>query len=140
MRRVGLRALKWPFEKGDVEAFLLPLHIIEIRLQLACRSTRRRSHLADKRHRSSSFSSRTLFLYVNNGIEKLSLQTAVDVSVARKPHFIMPFPRDPDFIERPALQTWVEQQYAGPASRRALVGLGGFGYGDSALFTVMVDG
>lgn len=61
-------------------------------------------------------------------MESLSLQPSEDTSISRMPHFIVPFPRDPDFIERPAIQSWVRQQHAGLFSRMALVGLGGFGY------------
>jgi hypothetical protein len=45
-----------------------------------------------------------------------------------KPHFMIPFPRDPDFVDRPVLRGWLEEQYnASPARRLALVGMGGFG-------------
>jgi hypothetical protein len=45
-----------------------------------------------------------------------------------KPLFIVPFPRDPDFVDRPVLGGWLEEQYnASPARRLALVGMGGFG-------------
>ncbi|CAM1512017.1 Fc.00g095300.m01.CDS01, partial [Cosmosporella sp. VM-42] len=110
MRRVGFRALKWPFKKGDVEAIVASL--------ISHRDTIATGLQIDQT---------TLLHHISRGIENLSLQTTVDVSLARKPHFIMPFPRDPDFVERPALQTWIELQCAGPASRMALVGLGGFG-------------
>ena len=72
---------------------------------------------------------RSLLLGINKGIESLSLQPNEDASISRMRHFSVPFPRDPDFIERPAIQSWIKQQHAGPISRMALVGLGGFGYG-----------
>ncbi|KAJ0349465.1 hypothetical protein COL154_013578 [Colletotrichum chrysophilum] len=58
----------------------------------------------------------------------LKLGEAEDLSIALNPHFLVPFPSDPDFVDRSDIWTWMERQYAGPESRFALVGLGGFGY------------
>ncbi|KAF6817935.1 Kinesin light chain 5, partial [Colletotrichum sojae] len=60
-------------------------------------------------------------------LQDLKLNKAEDLSVARSPHFVVPFPSDPDFVNRPDIWTWIERQYSGPESRFALVGLGGFG-------------
>ncbi|KAJ4183504.1 hypothetical protein NW759_017073 [Fusarium solani] len=49
-------------------------------------------------------------------------------SITRKPYFCVPFKRDPDFVDRPDILTWLKEQYAGSAGRMALVGMGGFGY------------
>ncbi|KAF6813678.1 kinesin light [Colletotrichum musicola] len=57
----------------------------------------------------------------------LKLGKPDDLSVARNPHFLVPFPSDPDFVNRSNIWTWIQEQYAGPTSRFALVGLGGFG-------------
>lgn len=70
---------------------------------------------------------RVILLDVQRDLAELTARVPIDLSVTRKPHFIMPFPRDPDFVERPALQAWVKDQYDGSATRMALVGLGGFG-------------
>ncbi|KAJ0358883.1 hypothetical protein COL26b_014447 [Colletotrichum chrysophilum] len=56
-----------------------------------------------------------------------ALSKAEDLSTTRNPHFVVPFPSDPDFVNRPDIWTWIEEQYAGPNSRFALVGMGGFG-------------
>ncbi|KAL1864824.1 hypothetical protein Plec18167_009618 [Paecilomyces lecythidis] len=116
MQRAGLRALKWPFKKGDVESLVASL-------------TNHRDTIAT----SLQIDQTTLLLQINKGMKNLSLQTVVDISVARKPHFMMPFPRDLDYVERPSLQAWIEQQYASRAGRIALVGLGGFGKSQIAI-------
>lgn len=71
---------------------------------------------------------RKLLLSINHRIENLSLQSTENRCVDFKPHFSIPFPRDPDFVDRPALQEWLEEQYNASLARRiALVGMGGFG-------------
>lgn len=71
---------------------------------------------------------RKLLLNINERIENLSLQSAENGSMDRKPHFMIPFPRDPDFVDRPVLREWLEEQYnANPTRRIALIGMGGFG-------------
>ncbi|KAJ0347620.1 hypothetical protein COL154_013828 [Colletotrichum chrysophilum] len=61
------------------------------------------------------------------------LNSFEDLSTARNPHFVVPFPSDPDFVNRPDIWKWIEEQYAGPQSRFALVGLGGFGKSQIAI-------
>ncbi|KAF4474093.1 Kinesin light chain [Colletotrichum fructicola Nara gc5] len=56
-----------------------------------------------------------------------------DLSIARKPHFVVPFPSDPDFVNRSDIWTWIQEQYAGPGSRFALMGMGGFGKSQMAI-------
>ena len=73
-------------------------------------------------------SNRSLLLNIHKGMESLSLQYNEDVLLNCIPYFNVPFPRDPDFIERPAYQSWVRQQHVGPSGRIAFVGLGGLGY------------
>ncbi|CAI0654348.1 unnamed protein product [Colletotrichum noveboracense] len=60
-------------------------------------------------------------------LESLKLGEAEDLSIARNPHFLVPFPSDPDFVNRSEIWTWIEERHAGPESRFALVGMGGFG-------------
>ncbi|KAK1837700.1 Kinesin light chain 5 [Colletotrichum chrysophilum] len=69
-----------------------------------------------------------LLVDLQRGVQDLKLGKAEDPSIARNPHFLVPFPSDPDFVDRSDIWTWMERQYAGPESRFALVGLGGFGY------------
>ena len=40
----------------------------------------------------------------------------------------IPYPRDPDFVNRANILAWVNEKCAGPAARVALVGPGGVGY------------
>ncbi|KAL9489695.1 hypothetical protein ACSS6W_001972 [Trichoderma asperelloides] len=102
MRRFGLRAVKWPFNKGEVEVVI--------------------ASLVD--HREAI----TAILQIDQTIERLSLQSVENRSKGCKPHFMIPFPRDPDFVDRPVLREWLEEQYnTNPARRIALVGMGGFG-------------
>jgi hypothetical protein len=69
-------------------------------------------------------------------MENITLKTAEDAPTARNAHFIMPFPKDSDFVDRPGIWQDLMAQYAGFASRIALVGLGGVGYVHSFLGTV----
>ncbi|KAF6787063.1 Kinesin light chain 5, partial [Colletotrichum sojae] len=63
----------------------------------------------------------------------LKLSKLEDPSIARNPHFVVPFPSDPDFVNRSDIWTWIEERYAGPNSRFALVGMGGFGKSQMAI-------
>lgn len=69
----------------------------------------------------------TLLLHIKNGVDSFPAPTYEDTSVAKKPHFVVSFPRDPDFIPRPAIQAQIHEQLTGKASRLALIGMGGFG-------------
>ncbi|KAM5353336.1 hypothetical protein ACJZ2D_016758 [Fusarium nematophilum] len=44
-----------------------------------------------------------------------------------EPCFSVPFDRDPDFVDRPDIMTWVSEQHTSSAGRMALVGMDGFG-------------
>ncbi|KAF6844296.1 kinesin light chain protein [Colletotrichum musicola] len=57
----------------------------------------------------------------------LKLSKLEDPLIARNPHFVVPFPSDPDFVNRSDIWIWIEERYVGPESRFALVGMGGFG-------------
>lgn len=70
---------------------------------------------------------RNILLSIERKIEQISIQPKIDVAVGEKPHFIVPFPKDEDFIPRPEIQTWIRQQYASARSRMALIGIGGIG-------------
>lgn len=66
--------------------------------------------------------------YAREFVLVMASAPAIDiVSSAQKSHFVLPFPRDRNYVERSAVQTWLEEQYAGPSQRIALIGLGGFG-------------
>ncbi|KAI8272461.1 Kinesin light chain [Colletotrichum sp. SAR11_57] len=66
-------------------------------------------------------------------LQDLKLDKSEDLSVARNPHFVIPFPSDPDFVNRSDIWTWIEERHAGPESRFALVGMGGFGKSQMAI-------
>ncbi|CAI0654807.1 unnamed protein product, partial [Colletotrichum noveboracense] len=66
-------------------------------------------------------------------LKDLKLDKAEDLSVARSPHFLVPFTSDPDFVKRSDIWAWIEERYAGPESRFALVGMGGFGKSQMAI-------
>lgn len=69
----------------------------------------------------------TTLLGIRQRFEGVSLQPHGDKSIARKPCFYVPFDRDPDFVDRPDIMTWIKEQYTSSAGRMALVGMGGFG-------------
>ncbi|KAK2473552.1 hypothetical protein H9L39_15727 [Fusarium oxysporum f. sp. albedinis] len=69
----------------------------------------------------------SILLDIHQRLEAVSLQPEGDTSIARTPRFSVPFDRDPDFVDRPDIMAWMKEQYAGSASRLALVGMRGFG-------------
>ncbi|KAH8734444.1 hypothetical protein BGZ61DRAFT_490401 [Ilyonectria robusta] len=103
MRRFGLRALKWPFSRKEMESVIANLERCEqtIMVDLQVDQTR-------------------ILLDINDKIEGISPQVADDSPKVHKPHFMVPFPADPDFFERPAIWTWLTERYAEPVSRIAL--------------------
>ncbi|KAL1855871.1 hypothetical protein VTK73DRAFT_8451 [Phialemonium thermophilum] len=116
MRRLGLRAWKWPFLSRDVDQIIASLQhhqrAIGVGLQI------------DQTH---------MLMDIQDGIKQLSLSTTEDRSVSDKPHRVVPFPPDPDFVQRPALWRWMAEQYSRPGQRMALVGMGGFGKSQLAI-------
>ena len=54
----------------------------------------------------------------------------------REPFSTVPFSRDPDFVDRPNISAWIYEKCAGPATRAALVGLGGAGYVNNRMAAV----
>ncbi|KAH7125055.1 hypothetical protein B0J13DRAFT_598998 [Dactylonectria estremocensis] len=116
MRRFGLRALKWPFDSKEVSDIVSNLERYERTITLGLQ-----------------IDQTTLLLDIRQRIEGVSLQPEEDVSIARKPCFILPFERDPDFVDRPDIMAWIKEQYTGPVGRMALVGMGGFGKSQVAI-------
>lgn len=80
----------------------------------------------------------TLLLHIKDGVDNFLALTDEDISVAKKPHFLVPFPQDPDFVPRPAIQAQISEQLAGQASRLALFGMGGFGYDALTMLNIIV--
>ncbi|KAJ4161659.1 uncharacterized protein LMH87_007685 [Akanthomyces muscarius] len=115
-RRFWVRALKWPFGHGEIEALMSLLE-------------RYHGRIMD----GLQVDQTTLLLHIKNGVDNFPAQTDEDISIAKKPHFLIPFPRDPDFIPRPAVQVQIREQLTGKASRLALIGMGGFGKSQLAI-------
>ncbi|KAL2269224.1 hypothetical protein VTJ83DRAFT_4070 [Remersonia thermophila] len=51
----------------------------------------------------------------------------------QKPEWLVPFPPDPDFVERPDISEWLHEKSKVPGARAALVGLGGIGKSQLAI-------
>ncbi|KAF4126947.1 Phosphorylase superfamily [Geosmithia morbida] len=66
----------------------------------------------------------------HQGVPSTSQHAAADdVSAALKPHYMLRFADDPDFIDRPDMMEWMIQQHNIPGHvRMALVGIGGIGF------------
>jgi hypothetical protein len=45
-----------------------------------------------------------------------------------EPFSTVPFGRDPGFVDRPEILAWIRKKCDGPATRAALIGIGGIGY------------
>ncbi|KAI8674483.1 hypothetical protein NCS57_00346200 [Fusarium keratoplasticum] len=116
MRRFGLRALRWPFDSKEVNGIIANLERYNQTIM-----------------RCLQIDQTTILLNIQQKFEGVSLQPRKDKPIARKPYFCVPFDRDPDFIDRPDILTWLEGQYTGSASRMALVGMGGFGKSQVAI-------
>ncbi|CAH0028566.1 unnamed protein product [Clonostachys rhizophaga] len=116
MHRFGLRALRWPFNSGEIDDILsrLERHEQTITLGLQVDQT-------------------TLLLDIRQRLKRISIQPDDDASTTRNTFFMVPFERDPDFVNRPDIMMWMMEQYTGPASRMALVGMGGFGKSQIAI-------
>ncbi|KAF4970220.1 hypothetical protein FSARC_2685 [Fusarium sarcochroum] len=116
MRRYGIRALKWPFSSKEVDQLLAGLdrHEKTILLGLQVDQT-------------------ALLVDIHEGVKRLGLQPTEDASISYKPHLMVPFTPDPDFVHRPTIEKWIQDQYSHPNHRMALVGMGGFGKSQLAI-------
>ncbi|KAM3481256.1 hypothetical protein MY8738_004608 [Beauveria namnaoensis] len=113
--RLWTRALKWPFSRDEIDSMVSTLEHYHRRIMDGL--------LIDQT---------TLLLHIKSGVDGVSAMSE-DVSTARQPRFFVPFPRDPDFVPRPAIQTQIHEQLAGKSSRQALFGMGGFGKSQIAI-------
>ncbi|KAK2599970.1 hypothetical protein QQS21_005272 [Conoideocrella luteorostrata] len=113
--RLWLRALKWPLSRGEIETTISALERYHRRIMDGLQ-----------------IDQTTLLLHIKNGVQNSS-PTNEDTYIAQKPHFILPFPQDPDFVARPVIQKWIHEQLVGTASRIALTGMGGFGKSQIAI-------
>ncbi|KAI8663500.1 hypothetical protein NCS57_00951200 [Fusarium keratoplasticum] len=116
MRRFGLRALRWPFDSKEVSGIISSLERYSQTI-IWC----------------LQIDQTTILLDIQQKFEGVSLQPRTDKPIARKPCFCVPFDRDPDFVDRPDILTWLREQYTGSAGRIALVGMGGFGKSQVAI-------
>ncbi|EXK25866.1 hypothetical protein FOMG_17520 [Fusarium oxysporum f. sp. melonis 26406] len=116
MRRLGLRALKWPFDSKEVRGIVVNLEHYKQTIML-----------------SLQIDQTTILLDIQQKFDDVSLQSCRDRPAAHIPCFNVPFDRDPDFVDRPDITAWLQSQYTGSASRIALVGMGGFGKSQAAI-------
>ncbi|KAM6513857.1 hypothetical protein FALCPG4_015064 [Fusarium falciforme] len=116
MRRFGLRALRWPFDSKEVSGIISNLERYSQTIMWCLQ-----------------IDQTTILLDIQQKFEGVSLQPRRDGSIARKPCFCVPSDRDPDFVDRPDILTWLREQYTGSAGRMALVGMGGFGKSQVAI-------
>ncbi|KAF5675931.1 hypothetical protein FDENT_9649 [Fusarium denticulatum] len=110
MRRLGLRALKWPFDSKEVSGIVANLERYKQTIMLCLQVDQT-----------------TILLDIQQKFDSVSLQPCGDRPIARIPCFNVPFDRDPDFVDRPDITTWLQSQNTGSISRMALIGMGGFG-------------
>ncbi|KAI7766379.1 hypothetical protein LZL87_013153 [Fusarium oxysporum] len=116
MRRLGLRALKWPFDSKEVSGIVANLERYKQTIMLCLQVDQT-----------------TILLDIQQKFDSVSLQPCGDRPIAHIPCFNVPFDLDPDFVDRPDITTWLQGQYTGSASRIALVGMGGFGKSQVAI-------
>ncbi|KAJ3523319.1 hypothetical protein NM208_g12500 [Fusarium decemcellulare] len=116
MSKFGFRALKWPFDSKDVQEIITRLERYQRNITSALQ-----------------IDQTTLLLHIKQGVENLSLQPDEDSKPNRKPCFMVPFEHDPDFVDRTDIMAWLQDQYTGPNSRMAFVGMGGFGKSQLAI-------
>ncbi|KAG7411973.1 hypothetical protein Forpe1208_v009375 [Fusarium oxysporum f. sp. rapae] len=116
MRRYGFRALKWPFNRKEVDQLLTNLEHHEKKILLGLQVDQT-----------------AILVNIQQGIKQLALQPTEDASISRKPHLMVPFAPDPDFVHRLTIEKWMQDQYRQPSRRMALVGMGGFGKSQLAI-------
>ncbi|KAI9167834.1 Kinesin light chain [Paramyrothecium foliicola] len=110
MRRLGLRALKWPFNSKEVDQLLTSLERHEKTIMLGLQ-----------------IDQTAVLVDIQERVKHLGLQSTEDASTSLKPRRMMSFPPDRDYVQRPIIEKWIQEQYVGPDRRMALVGMGGFG-------------
>ncbi|KAJ4243339.1 hypothetical protein NW762_014825 [Fusarium torreyae] len=116
MRRYGVRALKWPFTSKDVDQLLAGLERHEKNMLLGLQVDQT-----------------AILVDIHEGVKQLALQPTEDALISRKPHLMVPFAPNPDFVHRPTIEKWMQDQYRQPSQRMALVGMGGFGKSQLAI-------
>ncbi|KAK7423699.1 hypothetical protein QQX98_000889 [Neonectria punicea] len=116
MRRLGLRALKWPFDSNAINETVSNLNHYERTVTLGLQVDQT-----------------TLLLDIRQKMEGVSLQSQDSKPASHGACFHVPFPPDPDFIDRPDIMTWMEEQFSNHITRIALVGMGGFGKSQLAI-------
>ncbi|KAI8289082.1 Kinesin light chain 4 [Colletotrichum sp. SAR 10_98] len=68
-----------------------------------------------------------------NQIAPSTVEGERPIPTSKRAHFVVPFRRDSDFVNRPDIWSWIETRYAGSEMCFALVGLGGFGKSQIAI-------
>ncbi|KAM0354792.1 hypothetical protein ACHAPU_000614 [Fusarium lateritium] len=116
MSKFGLRALKWPFDSKETNDITTSLDQYKQTITLCLQVDQT-----------------TILLDISQKFESVSLVQHVQRSISHTACFNVPFDRDSDFVHRPNITEWLEEQYAGTARRMALVGLGGLGKSQVAI-------
>jgi hypothetical protein len=129
MSRFGLRALKWPFSRSEVDAIIKRLERFQSNITSSLQIDQTYGNISSLLVHCISHTDylRTLLLGISKGIEGLSIKQDMHASPPRKPSIRIPFAQDANFVTRPSIQTWLQDQFASSTSRIALIGLGGFG-------------
>ncbi|KAH7353339.1 kinesin light chain 3 [Plectosphaerella cucumerina] len=87
IRRLGLRALKWPFSSKEVDQILSSLKRHE-----------------DTIHLGLQINQTFAIIKIQEEVKQLTIQAIENTTITRIPHRIIPFPPDPDFIHRPSIK------------------------------------
>ncbi|KAJ3483118.1 hypothetical protein NLG97_g7387 [Lecanicillium saksenae] len=115
-RKFWMRSLRWPFSREEIEVTITSLDRYNRHIMNGL--------LID--NTSISLQTKTL-------VEQLSLSTQTESAVAKEIYFMVPFPSDPNFVARPAIQNWIQNRLDSAVTRVALIGMGGFGKSQIAI-------
>lgn len=106
MRRVGLRALKWPLSKGETETAVANLERCEDTVVLGSQIGQTyvfRGFQVDVAKKLTRLM--TILFDIDKGIEGISFRAVESASAFHIPRSTIPFPPDPDFVDRPGIRS-----------------------------------
>lgn len=128
MRKFGLRALKWPFSRKEMERTMSALEQYQRRMMDSLQIDQTQVFSLKTIYRQDWLTiSSNMLLKIQDKMEEISIRPEIELPVGQMPHFVLPFPRDADFISRPEIQSWIRDQYESTKYRAAIVGIGGIG-------------
>lgn len=76
---------------------------------------------------------RNMLLEIQTKLDNISLVQEQPTPEFKRA-FLVPYYQDKDYIRRPTLEHWLDEQEAGDNTRFSLVGLGGFGYANISIY------